>query len=179
MKACIGPCGKRLCFKRTKNMHHKHCCFSLVFDYWASPVVHLLLLKGSRSLSHSTKLRQKVEVQIIILSKFFSNSLELTCNEIRGRSSGTEFIVFELANQFTLKWRQICSLTNGPSKATMYCLLRNRVVFFCRKIKSLILNTRRLGPFHKTFCLRPMTKGPINYLSCSGHLVNLLLGCPS
>ena len=27
-------------------MHHKHCCFSLVFDYWASPVVHLLLLKG-------------------------------------------------------------------------------------------------------------------------------------
>ena len=44
----IGPSGKLLCFgKPPKSMQHMDGIISYLFDYWANPVVHLLLLKAS------------------------------------------------------------------------------------------------------------------------------------
>ena len=39
--------------------------------------------------------------------------------------------------------------------------------------------SKNVKTFHGFFCLRPTAEGPSNYASCSGHFVNLLLGCTS
>ena len=44
----FGPSGKLLCLWNTKKLtQHTHSNIPHIFDHWADPVVHLLLLKSS------------------------------------------------------------------------------------------------------------------------------------
>ena len=51
-EGCIGPSGKLLCLLQPlpppkKGMQNMHGNITYLFDFWADPFVHLLLLKSS------------------------------------------------------------------------------------------------------------------------------------
>ena len=75
-EACIGPCGELLCLWTIKNyMLHMHGNFPYMFDYWAGPVAHLLLLKSSiisSAIHHSAPIQSRTYQRSVVHLSFWN-----------------------------------------------------------------------------------------------------------